>query len=115
MPKNQRILKGIVIFLGILIIAMVIILIVASVMKYNDQKDAEVALVEKYQNKMVVKSNSQVPFIRDLTLKDGEEILSAQSSDKGILLNIGSQNITKTIILIDYQGKIIATINVVKE
>lgn len=112
MPKNFPLLKGIVIILGILIIAMLVILVVASIMKYNDQKAAEAALVEKYQDSQVIKQSEAAPFVIDLTLDEGQEILSTQTGDKGILVNIGDRDVIKRIILIDYTGKIIATINV---
>lgn len=113
MPKNYGLLKGIVITLGILIIAMVILLVVASVMKYNDQKRAEAALVEKYQESRPVapSANSQV-FEMDLKLEPGQEIISAQSSDQGILVRIGQNGKTRKILLIDYNGIISGTINI---
>lgn len=112
MPKNYRLLKGIVITLGILIIAMVIILVVASVMKYNDQKREETALVEKYQTNKVVKSSEVKPFEISLALEPGQEIISVDSSDKGILVSVGAAGVADKILLIDYSGKIIGTINV---
>ena len=115
MPKNHRLLKGIVITLGILIIAMLVILVVASIMKYNDQKRAEAALVEKYQQNQTikpVKSVNSAPFEMNLTLDPGQEILSTNSSDKAILVRIGRESVTEKIILIDYNGKIIGTIKV---
>ncbi len=116
MPKNQRLLKGIVIFLGILIIAMVIIIIVASIMKYKDQKSAEAALVEKYQVEQALKQpimqKNTDPFAMDLPLESGEEILSVQSEDKGIIITIGRQGRIIRIILVDYNANIIGTINV---
>ena len=116
MPKNQRLLKGIVIFLGILIIAMVIIIIVASIMKHKDQKSAEAALVEKYQVEQALKQpimqKNTGPFAMDLPLESGEEILSVQSEDKGIIITIGRQGRIIRIILVDYNANIIGTINV---
>ena len=112
MPKNYRLLKGIVITLGILIIAMVILLVVASVMKYNDQKSAEAALVEKYQSSQVTRSVGSEEFSMNLSLEVGEEILSADSSDQGMLVSIGKDETILKIILIDFSGKIVGTINV---
>ena len=113
MPKNYKLLKAIVIILGFLIIAMVIVLIVASVMKYNDQKRAEAALVERYEaSRQVVPTASTNPFELDLDLEDGQEIISAQSGDKGILVRIGQIGATQKILLIDYSGNIVGTINV---
>ena len=112
MPKNHRLLKGIVITLGILIIAMLVILVVASIMKYNDQKRAEAALVEKYQQNQTIKPVNSAPFQMNLTLDAGQEILSTDSSDKAILVRIGRDGVTEKIILIDYNGKIIGTIKV---
>ncbi len=112
MPKNYRLLKGIVITLGILIIAMVIILVVASVMKYNDQKRAEAALVEKYQTAQTVNPTEAKPFEVSLALEPGQEIISVDSSDKGILVSVGTGGVADKILLIDYSGKIIGTVNV---
>lgn len=112
MPKNHRLLKGIVITLGILIVAMVILLIVASVMKYNDQKKAEAALVEKYQSSRAPNPDVEMPFNVDLELEDGEKILSTDASDRGIIVRIGNESGSNRIIIIDYQGNIIGTINI---
>lgn len=112
MPKNYRLLKGIVITLGILIVAMIILLVVASVMKYNDQKRAESELVEKYQNSQVTQSVYTEAFSMNFSLEEGEEVLSADSSSQGILVSIGSGGTTSKIILIDFSGKIVGTINV---
>lgn len=112
MPKNYRLLKGIVITLGILIIAMVIILVVASVMKYNDQKREEAALVEKYQTIQTVNPTVVKPFEISLALEPGQEIISVDSSDKGILVRVVGADATEKILLIDYSGAIIGTINV---
>ena len=111
MPKNYRLLKGIVITLGILIVVMLIILVVASINKYNDQKRAEAALVEKYQSSRPVSSPINTPFEIDLPLEPGQQILSAESGANGILIRIGT-DMTQQIILVDYSGKIIGTINV---
>lgn len=99
--------------LGVLIIAMVIILIVASIMKYNDQKRAEAALVEKYRESQpaVTNSNSQ-PFEVDIELESGHEIISAESSTQGILMRIGQNGVTKKILLIDFSGKVVGTVNI---
>lgn len=91
---------------------MVILLVVASVMKYNDQKRAEVALVEKYQSSKVNQSVNAESFSMNLTLVPGEEVISADSSDQGILVRIGQDGATSKIILIDFSGKIVSTINV---
>lgn len=99
--------------LGILIIAMVIILIVASVMKYNDQKRAEAALVEKYQQSgSAMQSMDRPPFEMDLILEPGQEIISVQSGEQGILVNVGKNGISEKILLIDYKGNINGTINI---
>ncbi len=113
MPKNYKLLKGIVITLGILIVVMVIILIVASIMKYNDQKRAEAALVEKYRSSNVAQApTSNHPFEIDLPLEEGEQIISVQSGATGILINIGTNGVTNKIIIVDYNGAITGTINV---
>ncbi len=113
MPKNYKLLKAIVIILGVLIIAMVIILIVASVMKYNEQKQAEAALVERYEaSRQVVPAASADPFEMDLDLEDGQEIISTESGEQGILVRIGQNGTTQKILLIDYSGNITGTINV---
>ena len=113
MPKNYKLLKAIVITLGILIIAMVIILIVASIMKYNDQKRAEAALVERYEaSRQAAPVSAAGPFEMDLELEDGQEVISAESGEKGILVRIGQNGATQKILLIDYSGNITGTINV---
>ena len=111
MPKNYPILKGIVITLGILIIAMVVILIVASVMKYNKQKDSEAALVEKYQISQGVKAGEIKPFEMDLPLETGQRIIDVKTDNNYLVVQIGTVNPEK-ILLIDYSGKIVGTINV---
>lgn len=98
--------------LGVLIVAMVVVLIVASINKYNNQKSAEAALVEKYQTSKTVAPTTSSPFEMDLDLAEGQVIISTSSSDKGILLTIGSNATAEKIILIDYSGKIVGTINV---
>lgn len=112
MPKNYRLLKGIVITLGVLIVVMIVILIVASINKYNDQKSDEAALVEKYQTSKIVKSTVTSPFEMDLNLAEDQVIISTSSSDKGILVTIGHNTTAEKIILIDYSGKVVGTINV---
>ena len=113
MPKNFKLLKGIVITLGILIIAMVIVLVVASIMKYNDQKRAEAALVEKYQaSNPVNRSTTAEPFEIDLSLDNGQQIISAESGEAGILIRIGTNGVTTKIIIVDYSGNITGTINI---
>ena len=112
MPKNYRLLKGIVISLGILIVAMVIILVVASVMKYNDQKRAETALVKKYQSGQAVNPSKLNPFELNLSLESGQEIISVDSGDNGILASIAVDDVIVKVLLIDYSGKIVGTINV---
>lgn len=112
MPKNHRLLKGIVITLGILIVAMVVLLVVASVMKYNDQKKAEAALVEKYQSSEAVNLNVSAPFNIDLPLENGQSILSTDASDRGIIVRIGDESGTDKVLLIDYQGNTLGTINI---
>lgn len=112
MPKNYKLLKGIVITLGILIVVMVVVLVVASIMKYNDQKRAEAALVEKYQSSTTSVSNSSTPFEMDLTLEEGQEIISADSNDNGILVRIGANGATEKILLIDNSGAVAGTINI---
>ena len=115
MPKNQRILKGIVIILGVLIIAMVIIIIVASVIKYNGQKKQEADLVEKYQSNQVKTSIQGTPFELDIPLETGFAILSTHVSETAISLGIGQDDIIQKIILVDFSGKIIGTINLKNE
>jgi flagellar basal body-associated protein FliL len=110
MPKNYKLLKGIVITLGVLIVVMVVVIIVASIMKYNDQESAEAALVEKYQTSQIVKPTNSKPFEINLKLSNGEEIISSSNSDKGILINIGRNQTIERVILVDYAGNIIATI-----
>ncbi len=112
MPKNYRLLKGIVITLGILIIVMVIVLIVASVMKYKDQKRAEAALVERYQSSQVQKPNLAAPFEIDLNLETDQEVLSVDNGYNNLLVRIGRDRVTEKILLIDYNGKITGTINI---
>lgn len=113
MPKNYRLLKAIVITLGILIIAMVIILIVASVMKYNDQKRAEAALVEKYQQTRPLDGSIDRSFFEmDLALEPGQEVISVQSNEQGILVSVGQNGNAEKILLINYSGKIYGTINI---
>ncbi len=113
MPKNFRLLKGIVITLGVLIVVMVVVIIVTAVMKYNEQKNAEAALVEKYRAanpQNVALSGS--PFEIDLQLQAGQQIISAESGNNGVLLRIGTNGVTDKIILVDYSGKITGTINI---
>ncbi|HPF46022.1 MAG: hypothetical protein KDF58_10190 [Alphaproteobacteria bacterium] len=112
MPKNYRLLKGIVITLGILIVAMVILIITASIMKYNDQKSAEAALVDKYQSSQSIVSENIKPFKLDLPLEAGEEVLSVSSNDRGMLVSIGKEGRIQKILLIGYSGKILGTINI---
>ena len=111
MPKNYGLLKGIVITLGILIVAMVIILVVASVMKYNDQKRDEAALVEKYQTNRNVKSADIKTFETSLALEPGQKIISVDSNDNGIVVSIGDNGVANKIGIINYTGKIVGTIN----
>ena len=110
MPKNYKLLKGIVITLGVLIVVMVVVIIVASIMKYNEQKSAEAALVEKYQTSQVTNQPISRPFEMSLNLSDGEEIISSSNSEKGILVNVGRNQKIEKILLVDYAGNIIATI-----
>lgn len=110
MPKNYRLLKGIVVTLGILIVVMVVVIIVASIMKYNEQKSAEAELVDKYQTSQIVKPASITPFEMSLNLTDGEKIISSSSSDKGILVNVGRSQTIDRVLLIDFSGNIIAII-----
>ncbi len=99
--------------LGILIIAMVIVLIVASIMKYNDQKRAEAELVERYEaSRQAAPATTSDPFDMDLNLEAGQEIISAESGEQGILVRIGQNGATQKILLIDYSGRIAGTINV---
>jgi len=112
MPKNYKLLKGIVITLGILIIAMVIILVVASVNKYNDQKRAEAALVDKYQASQSAKPLGSSPFELDLVLEAGQEILSTSANSQGIIVTIGEAGVAKKILVIGLDGKITGTINI---
>ena len=112
MPKNYRLLKGIVITLGVLIVVMIFVLIIASVRKYNDQKSAEAALVEKYQTTQIPVVSVTKPFDMNLKLEDGQEIISTSNSDKGILVTVGQNGNAEKILLIDYTGKISGTINV---
>jgi hypothetical protein len=46
-----------------------------------------------------------------LNLTEGEEIISSSNSNKGIIVNIGKNQTIEKILLIDYSGNIIATIN----
>lgn len=110
MPKNYKLLKGIVITLGVLIVVMVIVIIVASIMKYNEQKSAEAALVEKYQTSQAINQPLSRSFEMSLNLSEGEEIISSSNSEKGILINIGRNQKIEKILLVDYSGNIIATI-----
>lgn len=110
MPKNYKLLKGIVITLGILIVVMVVVIIVASIMKYNDQKSAEATLVEKYQSVQVIEPPISRSFELNLNLSDNEEIITSSNSENGILINIGRDQIIERVILVDYAGNIIATI-----
>ncbi len=113
MPKNYKLLKAIVITLGILIIAMVIILIVASVMKYQDQKRAEAALVEKYEaSREPASVQKSEPFEMNLSLEGGQDVLSVENGEQGILVRIGQNGKTQKILLIDHSGKIAGTINI---
>ena len=112
MPKNYRLLKGIVITLGVLIVVMVFVIIIASVIKYNEQKSAEAALVEKYQTNQTVAVKVSKPFEISLKLEDGQKIISTSSSDEGIMVTIGQNGNAQKILLIDYSGKITGTINV---
>ena len=111
MPKNYKLLKGIVITLGILIVVMVVVIIFASIMKYNEQKSAEAELVDKYQNSQIAKPSFLKLFEMSLNLTEGEEIISSSNSNKGIIVNIGKNQTIEKILLIDYSGNIIATIN----
>ena len=97
--------------LGVLIVVMVVVIIVASIMKYNEQKTAEATLVDKYQNAQMIKSTVTRPFEITLKLADGEKIISSSSSDKGVLVNIGRNQIIEKMIFVDFSGNIIATIN----
>ncbi|MCC3862203.1 hypothetical protein [Pseudemcibacter aquimaris] len=112
MPKNYKLLKGIVITLGILIIVMVVVIIVASIMKYNEQKSAEAALVEKYEASTGPISSISRPFEMDLKLENGQQVISTSSSEKGILVTVGINGVAQKILLIDYSGKVTGTINV---
>ena len=111
MPKNYQLLKGIVITLGILIIVMVAIIVVASVMKYNDQKDAEASLVEKYQTTQVVEAGEIKPFEMDLPLETGQRIIDVKTDNNYLVVQIGTV-IPEKILIINYSGKIVGTINV---
>ena len=111
MPKNYKLLKGIVITLGVLIVVMVVVIIVASIMKYNEQKSGEARLVDKYQNSQIAKPLFSKSFEISLNLIEGEEIISSSNSDKGILVHIGKNQSIEKVLLIDYSGNIIATIN----
>lgn len=97
--------------LGILIIVMVAIIIVASVMKYNEQNDAEAALVEKYQTSQVVKAGEIKPFEMDLPLETGQRIIDVKTDNNYLVVQIGTE-IPEKILLIDYSGNIVGTINV---
>lgn len=100
------------IILGVLIVVMVVVLIIASVMKYNKQKSAEAALVDKYQTSQVPVVTAGSPFEMNLKLEEGQQIISTSSSDKGILVTVGQNGNAQKILLIDYSGKITGTINV---
>lgn len=113
MPKNYKLLKAIVITLGILIIAMVIILIVASIMKYNDQKRVEAALVEKYETSREPSLPiTTQPFEMNLSLESGQDVISVDNGDQGIMVRVGQNGKTQKILLIDYSGNITGTINI---
>ena len=111
MPKNYQLLKGIVITLGILIIVMVITLVVASVMKYNDQKRAEAKLVEKYSTPQSLNPTVSMPFNISLILEPGQEIITVEGHDLGILLSLGTADVIEKILLVSFSGKIMGTIN----
>jgi hypothetical protein len=112
LPKNYSLLKGIVIALGVLIVVMLFVIIIASVMKYNEQKSDEAALVDKYQTSQVSVTNTVKPFEMNLKLEDGQQIISTSSSDKGILVTVGQNGNAQKILLVDYTGKITGIINV---
>jgi len=111
MPKNYQLLKGIVITLGILIIAMVITLVVASVMKYNDQKRAETKLVEKYRTTQPLNPTLVKPFDIHLTLEPGQKIIAVESNNEVILVSLGNLGIIEKILLISHSGTIMGTID----
>ena len=81
-------------------------------MKYNEQKSAEAALVDKYQTSQVSVTNTDRPFEMNLKLEDGQQVISTSNSDKGILITIGQNGNAQKILLVDYTGKITGTINV---
>lgn len=112
MPKNYKLLKGIVITLGILIVVMVVVIIVAAINQYNEQKSAEASLVQKYEMSEGPISSVMRPFEMDLNLEDGEQVIATSSSERGILVTIGKKGEVSKILLIDYRGKITGTINV---
>ncbi len=100
--------------LGILIIVMVIILIVASIMKYKDQKRAEENMVTKYQENNVAQQSPSQPFTMTLSLEPDQEIISSQGGENGVLVSIGKNGKVDQFILIDMNGEIAGTINVSK-
>ena len=91
---------------------MVILIITPSIMKYNDQKSAEAALVDKYQSSQSIVSENIKPFKLDLPLEAGEEVLSVSSNDRGMLVSIGKEGRIQKILLIGYSGKILGTMNI---
>ncbi|WP_339860512.1 hypothetical protein [Paremcibacter congregatus] len=115
LPKTSGFLKFIVIFMGILIVVGLAV-VVWKVMDLAKKKAAREKLEAAQKERLLTAQERGAlpaePFSFDLNLESGEEILESSSAAAGLWVRIGRDGVTQRIILVDYSGKVIGSIQV---